>query len=108
MFRMNGMPRAQEAQERLLSDLHSVMEVATESPVRLCVAHRCALSQSTVHPEHNSVSRREVLYSLGGPVDMNSAPKLLSHMPNSPLGGIGRKVLIQKRSILFNKFLRIA
>jgi len=56
MFRMNGMSRAQEAQERLLSSWHSAMEVGTESPARLCVAHPCALSQSTVHPEHNSES----------------------------------------------------
>ena len=45
--------------------------------------------------------------SLGGHTGKKSTPKLLSHMPNSPLGRIGRKVLIQKCGILFNKFLRI-
>ena len=43
----------------------------------------------------------------GDRVEMNSAPELLSYMPDSPLGRVGGKVLIQKRRILFNKFLRI-
>ena len=63
MFRMNGMPRAQEAQERPLSSWHSVIEIV--SPVRLCVTHPCVLPQSTVHPEHNSESGRKVPRDLG-------------------------------------------
>ena len=47
MFRMNGMTRAQEAQERLLSNWHSVREVATESP---WTGSRCVLNQDTTPP----------------------------------------------------------
>ena len=62
MFRMNGMPRAQGcagaacvsfAQRRigLLQDSLDTLVV----PGRLRVAHPCAQSRSTVHPEHNTL-----------------------------------------------------
>ena len=47
------------------------------------------------------------LCNFGVHTDYKSTPELLSHMPNSPLGRIRGKVLIQKCGILFNKFLRI-
>jgi len=53
MFRMNGMPRAQEAQERLVSISEQLIFDIYVAPETLRAAHPCAPSRSTVHPEHN-------------------------------------------------------
>jgi len=47
MFRMNGMPRAQEAQERLLSGWHSVGEVEDEPTCMYWWGAKLTLSRRT-------------------------------------------------------------
>ena len=62
MFRMNGMPRAHDCrdvggramQEQLPRDAQERPGTFV-GPGRLRVAHPCAQSRSTVHPEHNTL-----------------------------------------------------
>ena len=53
MFRMNGMPRAQGCAGAACVGIALFVLDTYVAPERLRVAHPCAPSRSTVHPEHN-------------------------------------------------------